>query len=514
MDEAGSSEASDRAANAGDGADLSDLFLLRGGKAAAVVAGGADTPESLANGSKYRILITWHLNGEIRFADASPHLLLVGKSDSQPQDPALESHNSFLDQAFPSPIPRLTISTHSVLKNASMRGNSQFDRFRAKPSRPIKVVDCQLALEVLELGIVLSTGQALHYRFGFARFSETSLVSEEVAREVEHDEAMAEQAALASPLSPTFSSHHRTPTSDLDNTISNAMDDLQIERGSQTPRTSTPTGSNNNLSPRISGGSPAGPPPPRPRRDPKRISRLGVGSSGGDRSPSYATSPEITRSPTVAPAPSTNSHPGEQIIELSHLASWKTDGFKPNCFIDLQRGEISSFAISDVGFLSLASGGGLAIVDLRGPEFLVKDGFGESLDSTTTSDSKEARRMAELEAESNSSIVKLNFSICRTAEDPSLALRLLVTREKFLTVWTITRSLDIWLAERSSAREMSDLVLPKCNLIVDLAGNPCLASPAELQRCFREQHRNVEPNEVPMLDILLAVSSQGKFGRK
>lgn len=510
LDEGGVSEASDRAATAGDGTDLVDDLLLRGGKAAATVVGSRESAESLARGSKYKILISWHLDGTIRFADASPHLLLVGKQDHQSQAPSSESLTSFLDQAFPSPLPHLTISTHSMLRNPSMQGLPLFDRSRTNPSR-IKVIDCQLALEVLELAIVLSTGQVIHYRFGFARFSETTMLNDEVAREVEHDEAAAE-ASLHSPLSPRrSSSQHRSSFNELDNSMSNAMNDLNMDRGG--PQTHTPSSA---TSSRFSGGSSIGPPPPRPRRDPKRLSVLSrVGSSGGAHSSSSNNSPELNRSPSLnhqqyssIPPPNTSS-PGDPIIDVSHLATWHSDGFKPNCLIDLQRGETSAVTISDVGFLAIAHNTSLAIVDLRGPEFLVKDGFGDSLD-VNPSETKESKRMAE--AETKASIVKLDFTIARTAEDPSLALRLLVTREKFLTIWTLTRSLDIWLAERTSAREMNDLANPLQNFVVDVAGNQVVASPGELQRYFREQGRSPDyiPETIPELDILLIVSSQGE----
>lgn len=68
----------------------------------------------------------------------------------------------------------------------------------------------------------------------------------------------------------------------------------------------------------------------------------------------------------------------EEITSLAHLARWGSDGFKPVWIMDLNQGPVEACAVSDVGFLAVSyARKSLCIVDLRGPEIILREGFAE-----------------------------------------------------------------------------------------------------------------------------------------
>lgn len=517
---------------------------LRGGKASPIVTGGGiDGPEALAKSSKFRILITWHLDGTVRVHDASPHLLLLGKLGAALPE-ADEEPPLFLERAFPSPLPHLTISTRALLYEPSMGGHPTFARLVADPTR-LKVTDVHLAKEVLELAIVLRSGQVLHYRFDYARPSETAALNREVAREVEQDEAAA--AALASPLSPRSRTSEQAaapPVSELDEVMANAMQELGT--GPAGPSMSG-SGPNAAMSPAMapqmssqsmhsrSSSSVSGGPPPRPRRDPRhRLSMLGrppsrdtsasvspVGVEGVQESGGFKPSPDLSPQSRMAPPPQPRietsvaprpSHSAtDELTHIGHLAAWNTDGFKPHLMIELQRGEVTACTASDIGFLAIACGTALAVVDMRGPELLLRDGFGDEVGHQGL-ESREARKAAE--AENSSPIAHLTFSVCRVADDASLAPRLIALRTSGLTtIWTLSRTLGQWFATRTSAVRIEEIARPMAAFVTDLAANMCFASPPELQRSMREQQSGAhgllaDGSAPPDFSLLVGFSEQ------
>ncbi|PWN49168.1 hypothetical protein IE53DRAFT_369993 [Violaceomyces palustris] len=544
--------------------DRIENLKLRGGKASPMISGeGAEGIEEISQASKFRILITWHLDGSIRFHDASPHLLLLGKVDAQPSDPEILPR-VLLEKSFPSPLPNLTIETRSLLANSSMVGHPTFDRIRERA----RVNDIMMAPEVLEVAIALSTGQILHYRFDFARLSETTALNEEVEREIAEDQAAVK--SLIPPVSPRsprsiVSVGSRPTMNELDDSMAQAMRELDTgvppvdyvppahsqEEARQPQSVEMARGSS-----QVSGSiSSQGVPPPRPKRDPKRLSlasrlmgggtkekgreREGSGSgptsprqvisqmsspslvSGGSRSSFGGDSITSMQLPvkgmqeSQAATPQLNGGEGEELTLLHHLADWHCDGFKPNLLIDPMRGDLSAFAISDIGFISFACGTILGIVDMRGPELILREGFGD--DPSRESMTKEVRKI--IEQEGHSPISLLSFSICRVAEDASLAPRLIVTRSNGLvTVWTMAKTLDMWLIERTSLVKIEELERPIKTLILDTVGNVCPAIPGELQRSLREQQYGpptFEADKIPDAHLLLGFSASAiivRFG--
>ncbi|KAI3487434.1 hypothetical protein L1887_48623 [Cichorium endivia] len=161
--------------------------------------------------------------------------------------------------------------------------------------------------------------------------------------------------------------------------------------------------------------------------------------------------PRSTSPAGPAPAPMQPPPGGfeaEEIVLLHHLADPRYDGFKPNLMVDPMRGEIRAQASSDIGYLAVACGTALAVLDFRCGELILKEGFGgHESEQGGQGDAKTLRKA--IEAESKSPIVQLRFSVCRIAEDPSLAPRLILVRANGVsTVWTLQRTLDMWRVER------------------------------------------------------------------
>ncbi len=260
--------------------DRKTLLDLAGGKASACLSGeGSDGIPELLRASTFRILLTWHLDGTVRFYDASSHLLLMGEADEDDMRRQSAIPRIWLQNGFPSPLQHLTINVRNLLQSPSMVGHASFDRARGRA----RVQDVDFAAEVLETTISLSTGQIVHFRYAFAQLSETEAIHEEVEESILREEA--EMPALSippvhSPRSATrssFSTHSprsatrssvsiASPQSSttvdrskmIDDEMSRAMKELGVE-GSSSNAAAPP--------PQI------GAPPPRPRRDPNRLSQ-------------------------------------------------------------------------------------------------------------------------------------------------------------------------------------------------------------------------------------------------
>ncbi|KAI3481436.1 hypothetical protein L1887_56138 [Cichorium endivia] len=472
---------------------------LAGGKASACLSGeGSDGIPELLRSSSFRILITWHLDGSVRFYDASPHLLLMGRVDEDDLKRQLASPRIWLQQSFPSPLPHLSIDARALLHSPAMQGHATFDRIRARA----RIQDVQFATEVLEASVVLSTGQVLHMRFGFAQLSETEMINDEVEESIKRQE---EQANLLIPpvKSPRGSTHRSSvsiasPRSEAAAATSQALD-AEMSKAMQELEVGTDAAV-----------SSSGAPPPRPRRDPKRAS-LNPGQRGALQQPAdwQTTSPAGPAPAPMQPPP--GGFEAEEIVSLHHLADPRYDGFKPNLMVDPMRGEITALASSDIGFLAVACGTALAVLDFRCGELILKEGFGgHESEQGGHGDAKTLRKA--IEAESKSPIVQLRFSVCRIAEDPSLAPRLIVVRANGVTtVWTLQRTLDMWLVERSGTHKLEELVDARGLHVLDTKGRACDAHPQDLQRALREQEVGFAAGsaaELPEADVLLGFSER------
>ena len=467
-----------------------DSLNLRGGKAYPIVAGDPTVaPEQLARKLEHRILITWHLDGTVRFHDASPHLLLHTAAGADGTQAHLEATivtssaaapgENVLEHSFPAPMPHLTISTRELIHHQWMSGHPTLERLKSDQAR-LSVVDVKFAPEVLEVAIVLRSGPIFYFKHGFAKASETDAVAEEVAEELERE------AAAASSLIPAVDRIQDTPQTDistqdakLDAAMSDALNTLEVRSSPNAPAR-----------------------PPRPPRDPNRP-RATDSPSGSPVQPSHR--PEARGLPppsafamapparSTMPAPQPRMLASRELTDLAHLSTWTTDGFKPHLLIDLNRGDVSSVAVSDMGFFAAAAGSSLALVDLRGPELILRDAFGDE-PPPTEEENRDDRKWAD--AESKSVIQFLSFSVIRTASDPMLAPRLFALRENgFLTVWTLAQSLDQWLAVRTSGRKLEGTTGTRAILTLDVHGFPIRSTAVELQKAQRDLQKGAATEE-------------------
>ncbi|PWN24726.1 hypothetical protein BDZ90DRAFT_234681 [Jaminaea rosea] len=545
-----------------DGSSGAPSLPLKGGAAAAATIGNL-TPEALARTpGSFRLLITQHLDGSIRFADASQHLVLL-PSTGPPQQPTNEAGQptgppppAFLDRPFPMPLPHLTISPQQTLSHPSMAHHPRATRLLSDP-RQLRVREVHFASEVLEVSAILAGGLVLHYRYGLAKFSQSSEVQAEISEEMQREREGAEAAAfthvrqdaphrvsISSPQSNNAEAQLYAEKQDvevgamLENDMQRAMRDLDL--GSRPPSTTPmpPPG----MPTSTSSGSIGGPPPPRPKRDPNRgsiMSRLGgskrssaAGSEGSPRAsvssppPSHATQLFPPTGSSDA-ASISSSHFGDEFTSLDATNDWSLSGFKATHLLDLGRGDVTCLAHSNIGFLALACGAGLAIVDLRGPEVLMSEGMGGDFSvgpPTSQGKSGMRARRAErklLEAESSAPVTGLTWTVCRLAgAQPSthagLAPRLVVARANgTLTVWTLVHTLEMWIPERTGATKIDDLdshgSLAASSLsVLDVAGNVAPANPAELQRSIRDFSRSTGTEEALESDLPLLLGWTGK----
>jgi len=103
----------------------------------------------------------------------------------------------------------------------------------------------------------------------------------------------------------------------------------------------------------------------------------------------YSNSPKTEYFPRGA-ATSLRDDWVEEIAEIGHLAKWHEDGFKPVAIVTVKRGEAIVCAVSDIGesihhnradmtgFIAVAfATKSLAILDMRGPDVILREGFDE-----------------------------------------------------------------------------------------------------------------------------------------
>ncbi|PWN19779.1 hypothetical protein BCV69DRAFT_283880 [Microstroma glucosiphilum] len=287
-------------------------------------------------------------------------------------------------------------------------------------------------------------------------------------------------------------------------------------RDLDSPRSQSPAPGSSSF-PGPSSSSALGTPPPRPKRDPNRggVMRR-FRRQGEEEGPPPMPAPQGPAGMENA-GQMEDTDAGDEFTDLDEANDWSEDGFKANLLIDLGRGEITQVAHSDIGFLAIACGAGLAIIDLRGPEILLREGLGDDFSvaapSTKGREGRSAKKL--LEAESKAPITSLAWTICRLpgakpVNHTVLAPRLVVGRGNGLvTVWTSMQALSMWLPERTGAIKVDELdyessrpsqLSPRCSLqVLDVAGNSAVAVPVELQRAIREQSRSLGREEDALL---------------
>lgn len=199
----------------------------------------------------------------------------------------------------------------------------------------------------------------------------------------------------------------------------------------------------------------------------------------------------------------------QEMSSLEGTADPSTTGFKPNVVLRSLPGGSGCVALSDIGLLAMGAGPQLLVVDCHSQDPVLRAGFGAQDFYSHQIGDKESKLVA---AEANSEIVSLTFSVCRIAEDNTLSPRLLVTRANgVVTVWTMERSMDSWLAFRTCTTRVKFAGRVLSTSVLDASGNPAEATSAEMQRVEVEQNnmdRGVTRDLALDFHVLLVVSQR------
>lgn len=159
------------------------------------IHGGAwEHAEGIAQAGQPRLLVTWHLDGTVRFSDVSPHLLLLATDDPR--------HGPVLPTPFPAPFPHATISVRDNVLHTAVLGEPALRSLQRSPKH-IHIADVQVAWESMEVSIRLVTGHVVHYAYAAASASGMVQLTEsmQAAHVQDHDihpPAVPECTSLAS----------------------------------------------------------------------------------------------------------------------------------------------------------------------------------------------------------------------------------------------------------------------------------------------------------------------------
>lgn len=136
----------------------------------------------------------------------------------------------------------------------------------------------------------------------------------------------------------------------------------------------------------------------------------------------------------------------EPLTSTAHLANWRDDGFKPVTILTTRRGPVVASAMSDIGKSSCANyapclcsplrfvtgffavsyyANSVAIVDLRGPDVLLREGFTEE----GLKVKRKKKNSQNLPAEA-SSCLTLTWAICKMNGETHRAPRLIASYAK------------------------------------------------------------------------------------
>lgn len=109
-----------------------------------------------------RILVTWHLDGTVRFHDVSPHLLLLGVDDAR--------RGTLLQTPFPMPLPQLTVRVRQCIMHPTMIGTPALAPLQRFPMQ-MQIAEVHMAWDALECAVELTTGHVLHMALGGGSFA-------------------------------------------------------------------------------------------------------------------------------------------------------------------------------------------------------------------------------------------------------------------------------------------------------------------------------------------------------
>lgn len=198
----------------------------------------------------------------------------------------------------------------------------------------------------------------------------------------------------------------------------------------------------------------------------------------------------------------------EEITEIQHLAKHTTDGFKPVAVLVVRRGEVVSCAVSDIGFIAVAyAQNSLAILDMRGPDVILREGFTE--DGKTMKRRKRKGNAHNFPSE-NSPVGSMKWVISGMGGDPSPRPRLIVSYDKGTTkIYGLQNIIGEWTVEQKPPTFANEsLANPLSTYVLDPeTGNERLAAPQALADMVDQGPSNAKwSKEAPPHSLWIAAS--------
>ncbi|TYJ56810.1 hypothetical protein B9479_002420 [Cryptococcus floricola] len=177
----------------------------------------------------------------------------------------------------------------------------------------------------------------------------------------------------------------------------------------------------------------------------------------------------------------------EEVLEIGQLSKGKVDGFKPVAIFTMKQGHPVSVALSDIGFIAVAfSSKSLAIIDMRGPDVILREGFDE--EGTVMKKKKKKGNTQNVLPES-SVVGSMKWVVSMMGTDTVNRPRLIVSYAKGLTkIYALINVLGEWLVEPKPPTFTNDsLAHPLASFVLDpLTGAELVTNAEALQVAMRD----------------------------
>ncbi|WVO13704.1 hypothetical protein L204_101325 [Cryptococcus depauperatus] len=157
----------------------------------------------------------------------------------------------------------------------------------------------------------------------------------------------------------------------------------------------------------------------------------------------------------------------EEVLEIGHLAKTRTDGFKPVVIFTMKQGEPICCEVSDIGFISVAfSNNSVAIIDMRGPDVVLREGFDEEGMVMKT---KKKKGNTQHVLSENSLVGSMKWVVSGMGSDLRNQPRLIISYAKGMTkIYSLINVLGEWMVELKPLAFMSDsLAEPLASFVLD-----------------------------------------------
>ncbi|OCF77713.1 hypothetical protein I204_01711 [Kwoniella mangroviensis CBS 8886] len=204
----------------------------------------------------------------------------------------------------------------------------------------------------------------------------------------------------------------------------------------------------------------------------------------------------------------------EEVLEIGHLAKYKKDGFKPVAIFSMKRGEPICTAVSDIGFIAIAfASKTLAIIDMRGPDVILREGFNE--DGEQMKKKKKKGNVQNVLGE-QSVVGAMRWVVSGMGADLVNRPRLIVSYAKGMTkIYVLINSLGEWIVETKPPTFTNEsLAGPIASFVLDpVNGTELSPSSESLQAAMRDQkvpdnHGHGKSKEIPVHCLWIAASKK------